>query len=163
MKSILIAAMAASLGLAVPAYADDAHHPEQAAAAAQAPADAPAQTLQKMQDNVKKMEGQLDRVAKAKTDEDRQKAIAEHMLTMQENMTLARGMQGGMMGCPMMGSGMGAMMGAMMGQQGGPGDGSMQMGMMARMQQMEKRLDMMQMMMEQSMRGQAGRTAVPAR
>lgn len=159
MKSILIAAMAACLGLAIPAYADDAHHPEQAAAAPQAPADAPAQTLQKMQDKVKEMQGQLERVAKAKTDEDRQKAIAEHMMTMQENMMLARRMQDGMMGCPMMGSGMGAMMG----QQGGPGDGSMQMGMMARMQQMEKRLDMMQMMMEQSMRGQAGRKAAPAR
>ena len=47
----------------------------------------------------------LNKIAKAKTDAERQKAMTEHMQTMQENMQMARGMQGGTMGCPMMGKG----------------------------------------------------------
>jgi hypothetical protein len=93
---------------------------------------------------VKKMQGQLDRVAKAKTDEERQKAMAEHMQTMQENMKMARGMQAGMMGCPMM-------EGGMMGGKGGMGmmGGNSPDAMAKHMERMEKRMDMMQMMMEQ--------------
>ena len=98
-------------------------------------------------------------IAKSKTDDDRQKAMAEHMRTMQENMMMARGMQAGMMGCPMMEGGMmgkggmgmmggGMMMDCpMMGQM--MGGGMMGEQMMQRMQQMEKRMDMMQMMLEQ--------------
>jgi hypothetical protein len=74
----------------------------------------------------------LKRIAKEKNEAERNRLLDEHMQTMRENMMLAGGMASG---CPMMGSGMGMMM--------GPGD------MMERMQQMEKRMDMMQMMLEQ--------------
>ena len=70
---------------------------------------------------------------------------------------LAREMQAGMMDCPMMSSGIDCM------EPGARSDGGAQEGVMNRMQQMEKRLDMMQMMMEQSMRGQAGQTAPPTK
>ncbi|MBU1603275.1 MAG: hypothetical protein KKA74_14780 [Gammaproteobacteria bacterium] len=144
----LIASM--SLATALPAVADDAHHPEQAAASQSA------QTIKGMQANVRKMQTQLERIAKAKTDDERQKAMAEHMRTMQENMQMASGM----MGCPMMGmmgqGGMG-MMGqggmGMMGQGGMMGSGGPMGGADDRMQQMEKRMDMMEMMMKSGGQG----------
>ena len=148
MKKLAMTAIAASLAFAVPVFADDAHHPEKAQEAKAAPAK-PEQTVKKMQDNVKKMQGQLDRIAKAKSDDDRQNAMAEHMRTMQENMQMARGMQAGMMGCPMMEGGMMGKGG--MGMMGGP-----QAGGADRMQQMERRMDMMQMMMEQMKRHPEG-------
>ena len=150
MNKLAMTAIAASLAFAAPVFADDAHHPEKAQEAKAAPAK-PEQTVKKMQDNVKKMQGQLDRIAKAKSDDERQKAMAEHMRTMQENMQMGRGMQAGMMGCPMMMEG--GMMGkGGMGMMGGGMMGGPQAGGADRMQQMERRMDMMQMMMEQMMR-----------
>lgn len=144
MKTLSTLAMAISLIFAAPAFANDEHHPEKAPAAktASAPADAnvPA-TVKKMQGNVKKMQAQLDRVSKAKTDDARQKAMAEHMQTMQENMHLARGMQSDMMDCEAM---HGAMMGKTSSAEGAPD----------RMQKMEMRMEMM----EQMMRRQEGAT-----
>ncbi len=183
MNRITTSAIAASLAFSAPVFADDAHHPEKAAEAGVAPAQPAAQQVRKMQDNVKKMQAQLDRVAKAKTDAERQTAMAEHMATMQENMGMARAMQAGMMGCPMteggmMGKGGMGMMGkgggmGMMG--GGPMAGGMGggMGMMGggapaagaedRVQQMEKRMDMMQMMMQQMMMSRSnGMVPAPA-
>ena len=169
MNKFAMTAIATALAFSAPVFADDAHHPEKTAGATSAPAQAAPQ-VKRMQDNVKKMPAQLDRIAKAKTDEARQKAMAEHMQTMQENMKMAHDMKAGMMDCPMMEGGMmgkggmAAMHGGMMGKGG--------MGMMGgaaapadapdRMQQMEKRMDMMQMMMEQMMRRQEGAaTAAP--
>lgn len=149
MKTLSTAAMAISLLVAAPAFAVDEHHPEKAqetkAAPAKPKADTPA-TVKKMQSNVKKMQAQLDRVAKAKTDDERQKAIAEHMLTMQENMHLARGLQTGMMDCSTMHGGMkGGMKGGMMG--GMMGDTAPAGASPDRLQQMEKRMEMMEQMM----------------
>jgi len=150
-----LTALAAALLLATPAMAVDAHHPEKTAEAATAPAPAAApntrQTVQSMQGNVKKMRAQLDRMAAAKTDEARQKAMAEHMQTMHENMMMARSLQPGTMSCPMMdGMGKGMMDKDGMGQGGGMGmmGGSAQPeGASERMDKMEKRMDMMQQMM----------------
>jgi len=132
-RQFAMTAMAASLAFALPAFADDAHHPQQAQETEAAPAGSAdaeaAPTVQKMQDNLQKMKAQLDRIAAAKSDEERQKAMAEHMQTMRENMKMA----GGMMGK----GGMGMM--------GGDSTDSMA----KHMEQMEKRMDMMQMMMEQ--------------
>ncbi|MCK9381371.1 MAG: hypothetical protein M0P95_09945 [Sulfuritalea sp.] len=150
MNKFAMTAIAAALAFSAPVFAEDAHHPENAADAKSAPAQ-PAPQVKKMQDNVKKMPAQLDRIAKAKTDEARQKAMAEHMQTMQENMKMAHDMKAGMMDCPMMHGGMmgkGGM--GMMGGGAAPADAP------DRMQQMEKRMDMMQMMMEQMMRRQEG-------
>jgi hypothetical protein len=168
MNKFAMTAIAASLAFGAPVFAEEAHHPEKAGEAKSAPAQAAPQ-VKKMQDNVKKMPAQLDRIAKAKTDEARQKAMAEHMQTMQENMKMAHDMKAGMMDCPMMEGGMmgkggmGMMHGEMMGKPGmdmkagdtaaaSPAD---------RMQQMEKRMDMMQMMMEQMMRRQDGTAPAP--
>ena len=155
MNKLITTVISAALVMAAPVFADDAHHPEKAQETKAAPATkAPEQSVKKMQDNVKKMQGQLERVAKAKTDAERQQALAEHMRTMQENMMMARGMQAGTMGCPMMEGGMMGgkggmgMMGGMGGMGGGMMGGAQPGGAPERMLQMERRMDMMQMMMD---------------
>ena len=159
--SILAAlATSASLIAAAPAVANDAHHPQSPSAsqgAAAPPTTKPAeQTVKSMQANVKKMQAQLERIAKAKTDSERQQAMAEHMWTMQENMQMARGMQAGMMDCPMMGNGMMGQGGmSMMMGPGGPTD------MQERMQHMEQRLDMMEKRMGGSESAGAPASAKP--
>jgi hypothetical protein len=152
MNKTLIA-IAMTLALATPALAEDAHHPEQAPAAA---AQAAEKAVPKMQENVKKMEGQLERLAAAKTPEERQKLLMEHMQTMRENMMMGQQIAMGDKDCPMMGMmgggmGMGMMGGGgmMMGPGGAGGDAEP---MMNRMQQMERRMDMM----ERQMGGAAG-------
>jgi len=164
MNKFAMTAIAAALAFSAPVFAEEAHHPEKAGEATSAPAQ-PAPQVKKMQDNVKKMPAQLDRIAKAKTAEARQKAMAEHMQTMQENMKMAHEMKAGMiMDCPMMAGGMmgkggmGMMGGGMMGKggMGMMGGGAAPADAPDRMQQMEKRMDMMQMMMEQMMRRPEG-------
>src|SRR5574338_596423 len=105
-----------------------------------------------MQDDAKKMQSQLERIGRAKTPEERQKILAEHMQTMRETMMLGQRMTKGDMGCPMMGTMGGGAMG-MMGTSGENGS------MMNRMHQMEQRMDMMQMMMERQMGGGQGSAA----
>ncbi|MCK0506484.1 hypothetical protein [Aromatoleum anaerobium] len=142
MKTILTA-VAISLVAALPAYADDAHHPDQPAAVS---APTPETTVQKMRDNTSKMQSQLEAVAAAKDPEERQKLLMEHMQTMRENMMLGQQMARGQMGCPMMGD-MGMMQG--MGMMMAPGTGAASTEAITnRMHQMERRMDMMQMMME---------------
>jgi hypothetical protein len=148
MKTFL-SVLALSLAAASPAWADDAHHPDKAPAAV-VTAPAPEKTVQKMRDNTATMQSQLDALAAAKTPEERQKLLMEHMQTMRENMMLGQQMAAGPaggMGCAMMdgmhGGGMGMMMGA---------DGGSHEAMAARMHQLEKRMDMMQMMMERTAR-----------
>lgn len=142
MKPVSIIAIALSLTLAAPAFANDEHHPEKAAAVQAAPVSSPATptaTVRKMQGNLKKMQAQLDRAAKAKSDDERQKVMAEHVRTMQENMQLASHMQEGMMNCASMHEGM-----AM------HGDPKVD-----RMQQIESRLDRL----EKSMANHGGTSA----
>ena len=149
-----------------PVLADDAHHPDQKAAAAPA-AD---QTIQKMQANTKRMQSQLEQMAKSKDPAQRQKLLQEHMRTMQENMMAGKSMMGGTMDCPMMkdgmmGGGMGMMggKGGMMGQ-GMQGGAAGQDDMMAkRMEMMEKRMDMMQMMIQSNMGKPQGGPEMPAK
>ncbi len=169
------------------AGAVEEHHPD-AASGATPPAGATSTadvgpTIEKMQENVRQMQSQLERAASAKTDDERRAALADHMRTMQGNMMLGRnimmgatggypvmgggtgpGVMGpGMMGPGMMGPGMmSGMMGSGMMCPGMMGHGMMSQEMMGRgqsggpdsadLQRMERRLDMMQMMMEQMMR-----------
>ena len=93
-------------------------------------------------DQMKAMQQMHEQMVAAKTPDERNALMAEHMKTMHENMQAAKGMMGDGMGCSMMKDGMG--MGMM--QKGGGSDAEP---MMQRMQGMEKRMDMMQMMMEQ--------------
>lgn len=141
MKTIL-SALALAVAFALPAHAEDAHHPDQPPAAS---APAPEQAVQKMQENATRMQSQLEAVAAAKSPEERRKLLMEHMQTMRENMMLGRQMAMGDMDCPMMG-GMGMMHegGMMM----APGAAGSPDAMAERMRQMERRMDMMQRMME---------------
>lgn len=159
--SSILAILAASTALvtAAPVLADDAHHPEAAVASQPATTQGATEStegmVKMMQANVQKMQTQLDRIAKANTDSEREQAIAEHVRTMQENMLLIRNMQAGMSGCPMMGGqpGVGMMGPGMMmgGGMMGPGMGSNPDFMSQRLEMMEQRMDMMQMMMQNRM------------
>jgi hypothetical protein len=143
-----------------PVLANEAHHPDQEAGAVKPTAD---QTIRKMQANTKRMQGQLEQMAKSNDPNQRQKLMQEHMQTMQANMMAGKSMMGGMTDCPMMkdgmmGGGMGMMGGGMQGGAAAPGD------MMAkRMEMMEKRMDMMQMMMQTNMSNPQGGLDKPAK
>lgn len=162
-----LSVIAASMMLAFAVHAEDAHHPEQKtdASVAKAAVQPSGEAIKKMQGNVKKMRSQLDRISKAKSDEERQQLITEHMRTMHENMMAARGMLGGDASCPMMSGGKGGMggmgMGMMKDQGGGEGGMGMMQMMMEHMQKMEKGMDMMQMKMDRMMQNQSGSAAMP--
>lgn len=118
MKRFTLTAIVVSIAFVFPAFAEDARNPEKSAAAKPASPQSGVVPVSKMQANVKKMQAQLERVAKAKTPKERQQAMAEHMKTMQENMMAGKAMMMGEgMGCPMMMDGMGMGMG--MGMMGG--------------------------------------------
>jgi hypothetical protein len=154
-RHALFAALMLSALAMQPVLADDAHHPDQKAGAAAPAADL---TIQKMQANTKRMQSQLEQMAKSKDPAQRQKLMQEHLQTMQENMTAGKSMMGGMMDCPMM---KGGMMGGGMGMQGGAAG---QDDMMARrMEMMEKRMDMMQMMIQSNMDKPQGEQGKPAK
>jgi hypothetical protein len=159
MNRFHLALIALSATLSAPAFAVDAHHPDQpknqpATAAPVAPASVD-KSVRTMKENTRKMQTQLDKIGRVKNVQDRQKLLQEHMQTMRENMMLGKGMMSDMMGCPMMEGGMmgdGMMMGGGMGMMGG---GTASDAAMNRMNMMEKRMDMMQMMMEQMTKSQA--------
>lgn len=155
MKKIAISALVLALGSAYPAFAEEAHHPEQVAAK---PVQAPdaEKSVQKLKENARKLQAQTDKITKTRDPKERQKLLAEHMQTLQESMMTAKGMQAGGMNCPMMGGdqGGGGMMGMMHGGQGGGMTCGMPGEMMKRHEMMEKRMDMMQMMLENLMKSQ---------
>jgi hypothetical protein len=100
----LIATLMLTATAMQPVLAEDAHHPDQKTGAAAASAD---QTIQKMQSNTRRMQSQLEQMARSKDPLQRQKLLQVHMQTMQENMMAGKGMMGGgMMDCPMMKGGM---------------------------------------------------------
>ena len=146
MKAILNT-LAMSLAMSLPAFAEDAHHPDQAGAAPIAES-----AVQTMRDNTARMQQQLETMAATKDPAEQRKLLMEHMQTMRENMMLGQQAAAPGMGCAMMG-GMGPGMGmmgpgmGMMGMMGGPAMASPEV-MASRLHQMEQRMDMMQMMME---------------
>jgi hypothetical protein len=105
-----------------------AHHP-----GASTPAAGPAMPMARMDEHMKSMRSMHDRMARAKTPEERNALMAEHHKLMQDGMGMMGGMGPG---------GMGGMMGNMPGPGGDPA---------ARQQMMEKRMDMMQSMMQMMM------------
>jgi hypothetical protein len=121
-------------GAAAKADEHAAHHPA-GAASAPAPAGAP------MQDRMKAMRQMHDKMMNAKTPEERQALMAEHMKTMQDGMQMMKGMGGGMGG---------------MDAKGMPAD------MAQRQRMMEARMDMMQMMMDMMMQRMPAAGAAPA-
>lgn len=136
MRSTLVLASALALSMAVSAQsAQDhaAHHPEAASApqgrAKVAPAKSAAPAPGQMDAQMKSMREMHDRMMAAKTPEERQALMAEHMKVMQDGL---------------------AMMGRMKG--GKPGNG-----MSMNPETMGKRMDMMEMMMQMMMDREAAR------
>ncbi|MEO8024256.1 hypothetical protein [Polaromonas sp.] len=125
-RLVSILAVTAALGLAGCAQVPPRHaerHP-----GASAPAPGQGMPMARMDEHMKTMRTMHDRMAGAKTPEERNALMAEHRKLMQEGMA--------MMG------GMGGMMGHMQGSGGDPA---------ARQQMMEKRMEMMQSMMQMMM------------
>ena len=137
LKTALIAA--ACLAVSAPVLAVDEHHPDEpkkpaatkpaAKALAKPPAGAkPGAAMMdmgKMQEQMKQMQAQMEKIRATSDPKERQRLLAEHMKAMHEGMGMMQGMMGGGMGMGM-----------------GPGP---------RADAMEKRMDMMQMMMQQMM------------
>lgn len=148
---ISLAVLALCMGLSAPTFANDAHHPEKAQggkAATSEQAKPATEGVKALQSNVAKMQKQVQQIAKAKNDKERNRLLEEHMKTMHDSMMTAKGMHEGMEGCPMMDD--------MKGGKGGMGMGGMSGGDKApgssdeRMDRMEKRMDMMEQMMKGS-------------
>ena len=97
--------------------------------------------MAQMQENMKIMQQQVEKLRTTTDPKERQKLLQEHMQTMQKNMAAMRGMGGPMMG------GMGGRSGM-----GGP---MMNMDPKQREAFMQGRMDMMQMMMEHMMQHQS--------
>ena len=96
-------------------------------------------TTERLQENMRKMQTQMEQIRATKDDKERERLMDEHMKTMREGMGMMRNMGGGMM------QGMtdgGARSGGPDGMAPGSGD------MPSRMEMMERRMDMMQTMME---------------
>ena len=100
--------------------------------------------MPQMQENMKKMQQQMEKIRATSDPKERQKLMQEHMQSMQENMKAMHGMGGPMM---------------MADKKGGMTEGDM----MKRHEMMEKRVDMMQMMMEQMMQHNQAIESMPGK
>ena len=110
--------------------------------------------MSQMQQNMKTMHVQMEKLRTTTDPNERQKLMQEHMQSMQENMKTMRNMGGPMM----MGSGQSG--GTMaMGRQKDMAGGEM----IQHQAMMEKRMDMMQMMMEQMVQHDQAMAPMPAR
>lgn len=164
MVSGLLAALSLTFS---PAFADDAHHLEKAAAAAAgnqsaatpAPAPAKAAPADEAGKQLTRAQALMQRIEQTRDPAERQRLMQEHLQAMREGMGMMRGM-----------GAMGGMGGMMMGQ--GPADGGKGMSgdkaggmmgcdMMAGHAMMEKRMDMMQQIMDQMLRRDAAKDAMP--
>ena len=96
--------------------------------------------MTRMQENMKEMQQQMEKLQATTDPKERQKLMQQHMQTMQDNMKAMHGMGGPMME----------------GKKGGVTQGNMTQ----RYEMMEKRMDMMQMMLENLMKSQ-GQPASP--
>jgi len=109
--------------------------------------------MTRMQENMTKMQNQMDRLRKTTDAAERQKLMREHMQAMQENMKTMRGMGGPML------TGSGQRGGMAMGGQKDMAGGDV----MQRQEMMEKRMDTMQMMMEQMLQHDQAMETMPAK
>ena len=158
-NTILAAALSAVVLSSMPALA-------QPASGAQANLEPPNvqefdKRMAQAQENMKKMQEQMDKINQTQDPEARQKLLQEHWATMQNNMQLMHGMwgPGGGMGCCMGGPGMGPGM-----TRGGPMMGWGHMGdyyskltpeqQQQRQYMIDQYMPMQQMMMDHMMRHQ---------
>lgn len=180
LRTLAVGAATASfvlVGCAQTPVDHDAHHPDAVPAAVTGmPAGGgPGAAMSGMDEQIKSMQAMHERMAQAKTPEQRSALMAEHTAVMQQSMAMmggagAAGMMGGAGNCGMMGGaasggmmgqggmpgmngnpGMGAGRGGMAGtpgMQGSPGNGRMQGNTNMHRQMMEQRMQMMQSMMQ---------------
>jgi periplasmic protein CpxP/Spy len=104
--------------------------------------------MPQMQEKMKAMQAQMDNIRKTSDPKERQKLMQAHMQAMQENMKMMHGMGGGQPGGMMMGT-----------KKDGMTDGDM----MKRQELMEKRMDIMQIMMDQMMQRDQMMQSMPAK
>src|SRR5215213_7241981 len=78
---------------ALPAIADDAHHPDEKIQAPAKPA--PAKPAAGTQGDMKRMQEQMAQIHGSTDPKERQRLMGEHMKTMQESMGKMGGMMGG--------------------------------------------------------------------
>jgi hypothetical protein len=146
--AMILAALLASAAIFQAAHADD----KKAATPATAPAEADQQFAQ-MQEQMRAMQSQMDRLAKTEDPKERQRLLEEHWASMQKAMATMRGAWGGHMGG---GPGMGGP------GMGGPGMGGHMMmwkdyseltpeQLRQRQYMMDRWMPMHQMMMDQMM------------
>ena len=143
--SLLISAIAASgllAACATPAPVVSAQ--EQSAPAKPAMSMDMDKQMSQMQEKMKAMQGQMDRIRKTTDPKERRRLMQEHMQSMQENMKAMRAMGGPMM-------------------MGGKKGGMMEGDMMQRHGMMEKHMDMMQTMMGQMMQHEQMMESMPAK
>ena len=147
--SILISAVIACALSAPIASAQDKHAHDKPAMAMDKD-----KHMSEMQEKMKAMQAQMDTIRTVTDPAVRQRLMQEHMQAMQENMKAMHGM-----GSPMMKSG-GDHAGMKM---DGKKDGMKGGDMMKHHAMMEKRMDMMQMMMEQMMQRDHAMGSMPAK
>jgi hypothetical protein len=98
-KTLSVLALAGAL-LAAPAFAEEAHHPEEAVGTAASSQAAPAGMGMMGGKDMSKMHEMMQQMHAAKTPEEKQKIRAEHHKAMQDRMAMMRqGMQNSQ--CPM--------------------------------------------------------------
>lgn len=110
MKVRNLALLVLSLGLSIPAIANDEHHPEKSASPSVAtpsvalPAPATNASAKPLAANAAKIQAQAKRIAKTKPGPERDKLVAAHIHSLHESMEMAKGMMSGMdlENCPML-------------------------------------------------------------
>ncbi|MBV6324389.1 hypothetical protein [Duganella violaceipulchra] len=138
MKTTIAITFLAALLSVSHAGAADPHHPDPA----QQEKKTPDATSAGMMENMQKMQRQMEKIQATTDPKERQKLMQEHMQAMQDNMKAMRAADASP---------------ASDKHQGKAGGG-----MMMRPDMMEKRMDMMQMMMEQMVQHQGVKEAAPA-
>ena len=146
-RSLALALAVSTIGVSTWAAQHDQKQAPPATGAPSGPASSKAMTgksgpdMTAMDTQMKVMQEMHDKMMAAKTPEARNALMADHLKTMQDSMRMMNGTADGMGG--MMGDRMGGMKGDM--------KAGLKGGMAARQQMMEKRLDMMQALMQMMM------------
>lgn len=159
MKSVQAIALSVGLMVSVPVMAHGGAYMGGPSVAVD-----PAKAMEKLKENAAQLQTEVARIAAAGDDAARGKAVAAYLQSLGEGMALAHALDPNGVNCPMGWGGAGMMGPGMMGY-GMTGPGTMGPGMMgygaaggddqaARLQAIEARMGMMQMLMQQMMGGQ---------
>lgn len=89
------------LGLSSSAFANDEHHPDKPKTPAPASLKQ-SDGINALKSDVIRLRLQVQKIAKAKDDQERKRLVTEYMHTLHESMQTAESLVGGVEGCPMM-------------------------------------------------------------